>query len=285
MIHCRQNKGWSGGSGISGCSRHRCSEWNAPAQAVQRAPGNPGQALPGNRRIEASAARRNMARIVLIEPSRRDFIAVRRFLQSSGHQCDLHFKFARQALSHLKVGDFDLLVVTLELPDIHGLELVAMLRRAGQLVTGTPVLVCSSLGSPLNIQRAIRGGVSGFLLVDDRPALIARAIDAVLAGGTIFPEQARLPLGDDPRCHSALVFPTHLVAVLHGLHRGITTSSLAEHLALSGASIGQHKRQLMRKLSADNLDELFRISEEIGLLQRRCDQTCSDSEFSESFGA
>lgn len=208
-----------------------------------------------------------MARIVLIEPSRRDFLAIRRFLQANGHQCDLHFRFARQALTHLKSEDFDLLVVTLELPDIHGMELVSMLRRGGQLDISTPVLVCSSLGSPLNIQRAIRAGVSGFLLNEDRPTLIARAIDAVLAGGKIFPEQARHPLGDDPRLKSALDFPTHLVAVLHGLRRGATLAGLAEHLALSGASIGQHKRQLMRKLSASSLDELFRISEEIGLLQ------------------
>ncbi|WP_207885503.1 response regulator transcription factor [Pseudomonas sp. 30_B] len=207
-----------------------------------------------------------MARIVIIEPSRRDFITIRRFLQASGHQCELHFKLARQALNHLKTGDCDLLEVTLELPDIHGMELVAMLRRAGQLEETTPVLVCSSLGTSLNIQRAIRTGVSGFLLMDDRPALIGRAIETVLAGGTIFPEHARLPLGEDPRWKSALVFPSHLIAVLHGLHRGDSLSSLAELLDLSGTSVGQHKRQLMRKLSASSLDELFSICEEIGLL-------------------
>lgn len=207
-----------------------------------------------------------MARIVIIEPSRRDFITIRRFLQASGHQCELHFKLARQALNQLKTGDCDLLVVTLELPDIHGMELVAMLRRGGQIEATTPVLVCSSLGTSLNIQRAIRTGVSGFLLMDDRPALIGRAIETVLAGGTIFPEHARLPTGEDPRLKSALVFPTHLVAVLHGLHQGNSVSSLAELLDLSGASVGQHKRQLMRKLSAGSLDELFSICEEIGLL-------------------
>ncbi|MBD9500301.1 hypothetical protein IB256_05910 [Pseudomonas sp. PDM17] len=41
-----------------------------------------------------------MARIVLIEPSRRDFLTLRRFLQEHGHQCDVHFKYARQAFSH-----------------------------------------------------------------------------------------------------------------------------------------------------------------------------------------
>jgi two-component system invasion response regulator UvrY len=224
-----------------------------------------------------------MARIVLIEPSRRDFLAIRRFLQASGHQCDLHFKLARQALSSLKTDDFDLLVVTLELPDIHGMELVSMLRRAGQLDVGTPVLVCSSLGSPLNIQRAIRTGVSGFLLKDDQPILLARAIDAVLAGGTIFPEQARQSLGDDPRLKSALVFPTHLVAVLHGLHRGASMAAVAERLALSGSSVSQHKRQLMRKLSASSLDDLFRIGEEIGLLQSQDLTLASDGEAGESF--
>ena len=207
-----------------------------------------------------------MARIVIIEPSRRDFMAIRRMLQACGHQCDLHFKLGRQALNQLKAGDCDLLVVTLELPDIHGMELVAMLRRNGQLEAATPVLVCSSLDTSLNIQRAIRGGVSGVLRMDDRPALIGRAIETVLAGGTIFPEHARLPLGDDPRLKAALAFSTHLVAVLHGLHRGDSVSALAELLESSGASVGQHKRQLMRKLSASSLDELFSSCKEIGLL-------------------
>ncbi|MCG8907744.1 MULTISPECIES: response regulator transcription factor [Pseudomonas] len=206
-----------------------------------------------------------MARIVLIEPSRRDFVTIRRFLLDHGHQCDVHFKYARQALNSLDASNCDLLVVTLELPDIHGMELVTMLRRDGRLKPSTPVLVCSRLGSPMNIQRAIRIGVSGFLLTDDRPTLLGRAVDAVLAGGKVFPEHARLPL-DDRRLESALSLPTHLVAVLHGLHHGRSVASLAEALALSGASIGQHKRQLMRKLSATSLEELFSISQEIGLL-------------------
>ncbi|MCP1626456.1 response regulator transcription factor [Pseudomonas nitroreducens] len=207
-----------------------------------------------------------MARIVLIEPSRRDYITLRRFLREQGHQCDRHFKFARQALNHMDAGDCDLLVVTLELADIHGMELVNLLRRDGRIKPTTPVLVCSSLGSALNIQRAIRVGVSGFLLMDDRSTLIGRAVDAVLAGGKVFPEHGPLPLEGDPRVETALVLPTHLIAVLHGLHRGRSVASLAEALALSGASIGQHKRQLMRKLSAGSLDELFSFSEEIGLL-------------------
>lgn len=207
-----------------------------------------------------------MARIVLIEPSRREFLTIRRFLREQGHQCDLHFKFARHALDHLDAGDCDLLVVTLELPDIHGMELVSLLRRDGRIKPGTPVLVCSSLGTPLNIQRAIRTGVSGFLLMDDRSNLIGRAVDAVLAGGNIFPEHVPLPVDEDPRLGSALGLPTHLIAVLHGLRHGRSVTSLAEALALSGASVRQHKRQLMRRLSASSLDELFSISEEIGLL-------------------
>lgn len=207
-----------------------------------------------------------MARIVLIEPSRSDFLTIRRFLLDHGHQCDVHFKFARQALSSLDASDCDLLVVTLELPDIHGMELVTLLRRDGRLKPTTPVLVCSSLASPLNIQRAIRIGVSGFLLMEDRSTLIGRAVDAVLAGGKVFPEHKRLPINGNPRLESALVLPTHLVAVLHGLRGGRSVASLAQVLELSGASIGQHKRQLMRKLSAANLEELFTISEEIGLL-------------------
>jgi len=207
-----------------------------------------------------------MARIVLIEPSRRDFVTIRRFLLDHGHQCDVHFKYARQALIGLDASECDLLVVTLELPDIHGMELVTMLRRDGRLKPTTPVLVCSSLASPLNIQRAIRIGVSGFLLMDDRSTLLGRAVDAVLAGGKVFPEHYRLPMSGDIRWESAVALPTHLVAVLHGLHRGRSVASLAEVLAASGASIGQHKRQLMRKLSATSLDELFSISQEIGLL-------------------
>lgn len=255
----------SGGVYLSRTNLHSANTNGNAEKSACRAMANSPICLADSN-TEALTTRNNMARIVLVEPSRRDFTALRRFLHTSGHQCDLHFKLARQALTHLKVGDCELLIVTLELPDIHGLELVTMLRRGGQLKSSTPVLVCSSLGSSLNIHHAIRTGVSGFLRADDRLSLIGRAVDAVLAGGTIFPEHRRVPVGANPRLDSALVFPTHLIAVLHGLRRGCSVASLAEHLSLSGASIGQHKRQLMRKLSANSLDDLFRISEEIGLL-------------------
>ncbi|MFV3332251.1 response regulator [Pseudomonas sp. NY15437] len=207
-----------------------------------------------------------MPRIVFVEPSGPDFLALRRHLRAGGFKETLHLKHAQQALRQLKAGECDLLVVTLDLPDIHGLELIVMLRQRGQLDPATPVMVCSHRNTSLSIHQAVRVGISGFILLGDRLPLLGGAIETLLAGGSVLPEHPPLCAEDDPRLGIAREFSSHQIAVLHGFNRGHSASSLAEIFDLPGTAIDQCKGRLMRKMSASSLDELLCICENIGLL-------------------
>ena len=203
-----------------------------------------------------------MARIAIVGPVRSRFRAALGRLE--GHQLVAQPTLAKQALDHLDADQFDLLVVMQELSDIHGLELITMLKESGQLGAATPVLLCSSLNTALNIQRAMRFGASGFLLASDGPVLITHVINSVLQGGAIFPEYEHLQL-EDVRLRHALNFSPQHVAVLYGLQRGHLSESMAAWLRISNETIRRHKRYMMHKLGVSSLQELIAITREIGL--------------------
>jgi two-component system, chemotaxis family, chemotaxis protein CheY len=67
-----------------------------------------------------------------------------------------------EALRLLPRHDFDLLILDINMPNIHGLELISMLRRSDRY-RATPVLVISSEASERDKQRALELGADAFL--------------------------------------------------------------------------------------------------------------------------
>jgi two-component system, chemotaxis family, chemotaxis protein CheY len=67
-----------------------------------------------------------------------------------------------EALRLLPRQHFDLLILDINMPNIHGLELISMLRRS-EAYKDTPVLVISSESSERDKQRALELGADGFL--------------------------------------------------------------------------------------------------------------------------
>jgi two-component system chemotaxis response regulator CheY len=67
-----------------------------------------------------------------------------------------------EALRLLPRQSFDLLILDINMPNIHGLELISMLRRSDRY-RKTPVLVISSESSERDRQRAFDLGADAFL--------------------------------------------------------------------------------------------------------------------------
>lgn len=67
-----------------------------------------------------------------------------------------------EALRLLPRQSFDLLILDINMPNIHGLELISMLRRSDRY-RSTPVLVISSEASERDKQRALELGADAFL--------------------------------------------------------------------------------------------------------------------------
>lgn len=67
-----------------------------------------------------------------------------------------------EALRVLPRESFDLLILDINMPNIHGLELISMLRRS-ERYSATPVLVISTEASERDKQRALELGANSFL--------------------------------------------------------------------------------------------------------------------------
>ncbi|MCX8073220.1 MAG: Hpt domain-containing protein [Candidatus Binatia bacterium] len=117
-----------------------------------------------------------------------DSISVRkltsRFLQSEGWEVDTAVD-GLDALDKLSTGRFRLVITDLEMPRMHGYELIAEIRRQPQL-RHLPIIVCSSRSSEKHRARAREVGAEGYLT---KPFTKEQLIDEMVrvAGKGILP--------------------------------------------------------------------------------------------------
>jgi len=86
----------------------------------------------------------------------------------------------RDALEKLRQGSFRVLVTDLEMPRMHGYELLNEIRSDPHLAT-LPVIVCSSRSSEKHRRRAQEAGANGYLTKPFTQATLAAALREVLS--------------------------------------------------------------------------------------------------------
>jgi chemosensory pili system protein ChpA (sensor histidine kinase/response regulator) len=112
-----------------------------------------------------------------------DSISVRKlgghFLAAEGYSARTAVD-GRDALDKLKKGSFRVLVTDLEMPRMHGYELLNEIRSDPRLAE-LPVIVCSSRSSEKHRRRAHEAGANGYLTKPFTQATLAAALREVLA--------------------------------------------------------------------------------------------------------
>src|SRR5690606_14485833 len=97
--------------------------------------------------------------------------ATQLFLVSEEMSCDVVF-FADQGVSYAKIYDYDLILVSLELPSMDGYEILTSIKNAK---VRTPIIVLSNLSDPKYIIKALNLGADDYLTKPFAPEeLIAR---------------------------------------------------------------------------------------------------------------
>lgn len=111
-----------------------------------------------------------------------DSISVRKladhFLKAEGWSHETAVD-GRDAIEKLRQGKFRVVVTDLEMPRMHGYELLHEIRNDPQL-SNLPVIVCSSRTSAKHRRRAAQAGANGYLTKPFSRASVAAAIRAVL---------------------------------------------------------------------------------------------------------
>lgn len=116
-----------------------------------------------------------MARILVVDDDESDRLIVDAILGRAGHE--IHFaRDGREALEECRIHAYDIVVTDLQMPEVHGFELISALR---EMPSPPPIIAVSGTG-PYQLEIAdVLGAKFTFGKPIDAPSLL-RAVDQLL---------------------------------------------------------------------------------------------------------
>lgn len=171
------------------------------------------------------------------------------------------------ALKILVNESFDLLLLDVSLPGIHGEDLI---RKIRQTCPDLPILILSMHNEPAIAKRMIQAGALGFITKGSSSAELLEAMRKVAAGRRfisaemaeeIFFSEALSSVGE--ALHEILT--TRESLVLRLLTQGNTVNQIAIQLNLSNKTVSAHKANLMEKMQMKSFAELMQYAITHGL--------------------
>jgi DNA-binding NarL/FixJ family response regulator len=171
---------------------------------------------------------------------------------------------AERALEILCDQQPDIVITDISLPGISGLELI---KELGRLHPGLPTLVLSMHDELVHGERALRAGAKGYLVKQEAPENVIKAIRKVLTGDRYLSDrmQALLtrkvrgrPANQPVSILSGLTDREHEIFRLIGI--GLGTNEIAIKLNRSVKTVEAHRSNLKQKLGLRNAHELNRFA-------------------------
>lgn len=167
----------------------------------------------------------------------------------------------RQALQIAREQAPELAIVDISMPLLDGLTVIQRLRS---LRLPTKVLVLSSLPAEFYSLRCMKAGACGFVAKNNELAELRKALRALRAGYSYFPDvtyssvRRQDALRSERECLAEL--SDREILVLHHLARGYTNRLIGQNLALSAKTVSSYKYRLMEKLGVPSVVALAEIA-------------------------
>lgn len=171
-----------------------------------------------------------------------------------------------EVLNYLKQENFDLLLLDINMPNLHGEELINKIRKTHAKL---PILILSMHNEARIASNMLQAGASGFITKANSSAELLDAIRKVAAGGRfIAPEIAEdiffaTKVRQDMALHEFL--SARELLILRMLASGKSVNQIAQTLQLSNKTISTHKTNLMGKMYLKNFAALMKYAIDHGL--------------------
>lgn len=172
---------------------------------------------------------------------------------------------AQSCLGFFVNNTADVVLMDINLPDINGVELCAIMKEK---YPGVMVLGLSTFNQGLYIKKMMENGASGYILKNASKVELLKAIRAVYEGNIYFSGEVGEALKAYQKS-SKQVLPVlsrreREILVLIG--EGYTNPQIAEKLFVSHFTIDSHRKNLLAKLNVKNTATLIRFAIEHQLI-------------------
>ena len=171
---------------------------------------------------------------------------------------------AERALEILSEQQPAIVVTDISLPGLSGLELIKELSRSHP---DLPALVLSMHDELVHGERALRAGARGYLVKQEAPENVIKAIRMVLAGERYLSDRMQSLLTRKARGRPANEPATILTGlsdcereVFRLVGMGLATREIAIKLDRSIKTVEAHRANLKKKLGLRNAPELNRVA-------------------------
>ena len=178
----------------------------------------------------------------------------------------------QQFFERLSFEPVDLVILDVEMPVLDGLETLTRLKREQPDIK---VLMLTMHESDRLITHLMQAGANGFLLKDEEPEVVCRAVEQVIQDGVFFRDYVSKALlkGNQRQAKSRssddLLRPKiseRELEVLQLICQEYTSQEIAEKLFISVRTIDGHRRSLQEKTGAKNIAGLVLYAVNNGLV-------------------
>jgi DNA-binding NarL/FixJ family response regulator len=159
----------------------------------------------------------------------------------------------------------DVMLLDLQMPGTHGLEVLARLKATG--ADKPRVIVLSVTDNEELVLSAVRSGAQGYILKSATRADLVSAIRHVAGGGQRFDEVVvRALLSEQHRVESSALLTDREVEILRLVAAGSGNKRIAEQLYVSISTVKTHLDDAYRKLGVSDRAHAVAVALRLGLL-------------------
>jgi len=208
-----------------------------------------------------------MATIVLADDHALMRAGLRRILEESGHLVLGEVGDGLQVVDVVKQHRPTVLLLDLGLPGLHGLDVLAQMRRRAPKIR---VLVVSAFNRDEFVVSALRAGAAGYLLKSAAAAQLLQAVDVVVDGGYyVSPELSASAENYYTESASKDAYEgltSRQREVFHLMAEGLSHLQIAERLFISARTAEDHRYNISRKLGLETQTDVVLFALRRGIL-------------------